>query len=612
MRADRAGAVTAASGAALMLAMLSFAPVVQGSLWWWRSLLLVVVVLAVAALARRAGLTTAAVAMLATAAVLPVATLLTLGPATVLDLGARGSASALLDVSAQGFRQIALDSVPAQGTPELALVMGVGAALVAIVVDAVAVGLGAPIAGMLVVLAVAIVPGKAFATGTNGWVLLAVAASALLVVAADRRRRGAPPRIRGLAAGGAIAVVLTLVAQVVLPAPQASIAAGPAAPLFGTNVDPLVRLGENLRRGATTDVLTYRTSGPDKDVYLRLAVLEDFSGDVWQPNPADGRPLRSSEPPDPAGLSANAYAGTRTTVITPATAEAVGERLPLPYPATAVSGLGGADFRWEDRGLTLIRNGGDRVGPYTVESAVVDATPEELRRSSTTAPAGDQQSTALPARVPAIITSTARAWTADAGTAYDQALAIQNRLRSAPFAYDETTPAERGYDGDGLGVIATFLRVKAGYCIHYASTMAVMARVLGIPSRIVVGYQPGDAEGSGASRTVTTDDLHAWPELYFDGVGWVRFEPTPGQGAVPAYAPPPTASASAEASASAPVQEQPTTAPSTAAGPASGGGVALAVVAVLSVPALLRLRRRRRRLAAGTGGGATGGWRELI
>lgn len=621
--ADHAGALTAASGAAVMLAMLAFVPVIQGALWWWWSLVLVAAALAVASGARRLGLPSAAAALAGATTVLPLATLLVVGADRVLRDGAGRSAALLLDVAGEGFRQIVVDSVPASGTPALALVTASGTALVALLVDAVVVGLRAPIAGMLVVLAVAIVPGKTFGTGTNGWVLVLVAAAALGVVAMDRRRRGAPPRVAGLAASGAIAVVLALVVQVVLPAPVASQAAGSASPLFGTGVDPLIRLGENLRRGATTPVLTYRTTGADQDVYLRLAVLEDFTGRAWQPNPADGRPLRLSPPPDPQGLSASAYRGTQRTTIVPASSTAVGERLPLPYPATGVAGADAGDFRWEERGLTLVREGGPEVGTYTVESAVVDAAPDVLRRAATEAPPGDRQTLVLPRGVPPVIGRTAAAWTAGARTDYDRALAIQNTLRGGQFAYDESTPAEQGYDGDGLGVIATFLRVKAGYCIHYASTMAVMSRLLGIPARIAVGYQPGEVQSGSTDRLVTSDDLHAWPELFFAGVGWVRFEPTPGRGAVPSYAPLPSASASAPAQDAAPSRAAPGRQPSeqAVAGARGGGGdgwaaagalariggIALAVAALLAVPALVRVRIRRRRLA-----GAAGAWQELL
>ena len=110
------------------------------------------------------------------------------------------------------------------------------------------------------------------------------------------------------------------------------------------------------------------------------------------------------------------------------------------------------------------------------------------------------------------------------------------------FTYSLQSPVQGGYDGNGLSVLADFLEQKSGYCIHYASAMAVMARLEGIPSRIAVGYAPGrltgatvTVAGQGALSEYEVDarDAHAWPELYFQGLGWVPFEPTPSRGVVP-------------------------------------------------------------------------------
>ncbi len=82
---------------------------------------------------------------------------------------------------------------------------------------------------------------------------------------------------------------------------------------------------------------------------------------------------------------------------------------------------------------------------------------------------------------------------------------------------------------------------KKGYCQQFAFAMAVLARLLGIPSRVAVGFTPGTATGELNTYQVKTSDAHAWPELYFQGLGWMRFEPTPsgsgGQGTAvpPAY-----------------------------------------------------------------------------
>ena len=124
-------------------------------------------------------------------------------------------------------------------------------------------------------------------------------------------------------------------------------------------------------------------------------------------------------------------------------------------------------------------------------------------------------------------------------------MAIQNYLRSAEFSYSLQSPVQGGYDGNGLSVLADFLAQKSGYCIHFASAMAVMARLQGIPSRIAVGYAPGRSTGATVSVAgqgplpefeVDSRDADAWPELDFPGLGWVPVRADAVPRIVPAYA----------------------------------------------------------------------------
>ena len=165
-----------------------------------------------------------------------------------------------------------------------------------------------------------------------------------------------------------------------------------------------------------------------------------------------------------------------------------------------------------------------------------------LRQSSQVVRGIPAEFTRIPDGVPEIVRRTAEAVTGSSDNAYAKAMAIQNYLRSGEFTYSLQSPVQGGYDGNGLSVLADFLTQKSGYCIHFASAMAVMARLEGIPSRIAVGYAPGRATGASVSVAgqgalpeyeVDARDAHAWPELYFQGVGWVPFEPTPSRGVVP-------------------------------------------------------------------------------
>jgi Transglutaminase-like superfamily/Domain of unknown function (DUF4129) len=118
---------------------------------------------------------------------------------------------------------------------------------------------------------------------------------------------------------------------------------------------------------------------------------------------------------------------------------------------------------------------------------------------------------------------------AGAQTPYDRALALQNYLRNPPFVYDQTVGP-----GAGADALATFLfQTRRGYCEQFAGSFAALARAVGLPTRVAVGFTWGaqDPEEPTLYR-VRGVHAHAWPEVYFHGYGWVPFEPTPGRGPV--------------------------------------------------------------------------------
>ena len=121
---------------------------------------------------------------------------------------------------------------------------------------------------------------------------------------------------------------------------------------------------------------------------------------------------------------------------------------------------------------------------------------------------------------------------------YAAAAAIQKWLRTdGGFNYSLQLP-ESVLDENGQQIrdpILRFLKSKTGYCVQFASTMVMMARAKGIPARMALGFLPGTQDEG--LFTVRSSDAHAWPELYFPGAGWLRFEPTPAvrTGAAPTY-----------------------------------------------------------------------------
>jgi transglutaminase-like putative cysteine protease len=195
----------------------------------------------------------------------------------------------------------------------------------------------------------------------------------------------------------------------------------------------------------------------------------------------------------------------------------------------------------------------------------------------------------------------ARRLTAGAPTPYDAARAVGAHLQSG-YRYDEN-PGRYRYP------LATFLGgVRSGYCQHFSGAMALMLRLVGIPSRVVSGFAPGSPRDDGSFR-VTDFDAHSWVEVYFGGIGWVVFDPTPSA------APPPSQPAGAGAEGAAgpnpadrPAPRDAAAAPTTGTSSAGGGsGVAGTVAPLLGAALLiggagygLLAGARRRRLAAGT------------
>jgi transglutaminase-like putative cysteine protease len=143
--------------------------------------------------------------------------------------------------------------------------------------------------------------------------------------------------------------------------------------------------------------------------------------------------------------------------------------------------------------------------------------------------------------------------TDDGDSPIEIARAIQAYLRGPLFNYSLDL-ADQAADGNlSDEPLARFLETKRGYCVQFTSAMVMLAREAGIPARMAVGFLPGAADGD--ERVVRVSDAHAWPELYFPRLGWVRFEPTPGtrSGVAPEYSLVPTdtgSSSSASATSS--------------------------------------------------------------
>ncbi|WP_332601515.1 DUF3488 and transglutaminase-like domain-containing protein [Arthrobacter sp. S2(2024)] len=538
------------------------------------------------------------------------------------------------------------ETAPVSPNAGIVFVACAGLGLVAILIDALAVPLGMPATSGLGLLVVLVFPATIKPQGGGLPGFLAAAAGFILILgcsqwfAPDSRLQtdnahGTGQLKRSMVIGG-VALVLGLLLPLAVPGfERGTFPVGSRLNPWGVSngLNPMITLGNSLRNPTGDGSITYATSST-APVYLRSVTIDKFDGDTWAPDDREasrriGPGRMAPDYPLPAELV------RQLTVVD--TGQFTSPYLPVPYAPTAVNGLSG---RWSWDPETLSIRGEDsttRNQQYTVYSALPSVTSATLSQDNAKPTSISQDFIQLPSNVPDIVKNTAKTVTAGANGNYAKAMAIQNYLRSSQFSYSLQAPVQGGYDGNGLSVLADFLQQKSGYCVHFASAMAVMARLEGIPSRIAVGYAPGHATGATVAVAgqeplpeyqVDARDAHAWPELYFEGVGWVAFEPTPSRGVVPPYASDPVAAGGPSTNLHdenlAPGASTP--APSTAAvppvaGPGIGSGTGTGSAAILYVtaaalllavlvasPRLVRSGIRARRLRPG---GPVLAWAEL-
>ncbi|MEF8812303.1 MAG: transglutaminaseTgpA domain-containing protein [Halovenus sp.] len=161
-------------------------------------------------------------------------------------------------------------------------------------------------------------------------------------------------------------------------------------------------------------------------------------------------------------------------------------------------------------------------GSFTATSTLPERDVSVLRAAGGDYPTEiSERYTDLPSETPDRIGDFTADLIADAETNYDAAMAIQNWLRT-----EKDYSLEASASGEGIADQFIF-EMEAGYCEYFATAMVTMLRSQGIPARYVVGYSTGERVGDGRYE-VRGMNAHAWVEVFFPDVGWVRFDPTPG------------------------------------------------------------------------------------
>jgi transglutaminase-like putative cysteine protease len=673
---------TLTAALATAAASVSLYPIFIGWLWFWAGLGSIVVVAAVSMATRLRPLP---VVVCLSAGIVALVLYLNLAFANARSLfhllPTPASARQLWDLGGQGFAQAAKYAPPVPGLHGMVLLAAAGIGITALLTDLIAVRLASAALAGLPLLLLFTEPFTlnvsrgffgttvAFCIGVAGYLALLSSEGRDRIREWERPQPSAndTPDTRALAAAGRrvgfASVVLALFVPLVVPGLHMTRLFGGQPGIGGTAgggsgggagvgfPDPNTQLSQELRKTQAANVLIYTTKAPSPD-YLQVYVLDRLTDAGWRifDQPESLVPVAPRLPGAPGLTSTTSTTKVTTSVeISPrVNADELGA-LPVPYPATTVSAPGTVRA---DQTTLMVLDPSVALGglKYSVTSLSQSPPQQQLNTAAPPPPAIADHYLVVPAAYNSLFPmAESIIRKAGAKTPFEEAVALQNWLAGGAFKYTLTAPTV--VDASGL---EHFLNSsKSGYCQQFSFALAVLARLLGIPSRVAYGFTSGSSLGDN-EWLVTTHDAHAWPELFFQGYGWLRFEPTPsggnGQGTAttPSYtftvgsgsARTPT-STTPSANPSAPAlsglsqaalqqkirAEFGIAAPYPAAGAdrrASGGGptvnpwevfglvlaglVAIAVVAPWSARLAIRRRRWRRAEDAARAGAA---WREL-
>jgi transglutaminase-like putative cysteine protease len=322
--------------------------------------------------------------------------------------------------------------------------------------------------------------------------------------------------------------------------------------LPGFRSDPLVDLSSSSDNGSLDPFVSIHAQlAGDREVrnlfevqaehgeYWRLYTLDHFDGEAWtSTNPdgtAGGLPLSTpselhvpDESPPPGAESLN----QTVRVLNDVPGRGA---LPMAQTPWAITDSTFGDLTWDPaRGQGFVDGGLEPGMGYTVQSQIAVPTAQEVAPLRFATAPNDGPWTQLPEDFDPRLTQIAEDWTVGATSDYEKVLDLLGHLKGpdTEFLYDDTVAPLEGEDA-----LYQFLHeTKVGFCQQFAVAMATLARALGIPARIAVGYQDGTLQDDG-SYLVTTKDAHAWVEIRFPTYGWLPFDPTPGRGAIPNASP---------------------------------------------------------------------------
>ncbi|MFY1672245.1 transglutaminase TgpA family protein [Plantactinospora sp. WMMB334] len=441
--------------------------------------------------------------------------------------------------------------VPVEDLDSLLFLTALGVGGVAVVVDVLTVGMRRPALAGLPMLAIYSVPVAVHVDSVSAVPFVIGAAGFLWLLAADNvdRVRHFGRRFTGdgrdvdvwepspLAAAGRRLAVIGVAVAVLLPLAVPGMTSGllsqfgsggsgdgsgrPGAGGSPGRVNLFAQLSGELNRSEQRDMVKVTTNDPDP-FYLRFAVADDFERTGFGPRSPEGTPVTQGLPV-PRELSRSEDRGISRTQYE-AQVEIVDFVMPFLPVYTAPVTTRGIDGNWRyDPTMQVVysERASSRGRNYSFDFVRSEYTPAALAAAPTLAPEHAFRklyTTVEPVRE---VEELVERLTAGKRNDYERVRAIYDHFsRKNGFSYALNT--EGGTSGQD---IVNFLTNKVGFCQQYAAAMTWLVREAGVPARVAFGFT--SANRSGNTYTLTNNNLHAWTEVYFTGVGWVPFDATP-------------------------------------------------------------------------------------
>jgi len=293
----------------------------------------------------------------------------------------------------------------------------------------------------------------------------------------------------------------------------------------GERYGSLLALGTSAGQG---DIELFRVTAPENDLprlYWRARVYDNYENGSWSNKlaqirtfvPQTGQVRLEISPSQSGEFTLEWRSAGQQNLFTPSQTEWISRAANLVYVPLPGEKEESLFFSANE----FLQNG----DIYRIRAETHSPSLQALRAAPETLPAWAQDRyLQLPPALKAQLQPLAEEISRNAANRYDKAAAITQYLRQN-MRYSTTIENPPSGTDPVLWFLFTW---KSGYCNYYASAEVLLLRSLGIPARMVVGYAQGEPLGGGSFR-IRGRDAHAWPEVYFDGLGWVEFEPTANQ-----------------------------------------------------------------------------------